>query len=113
MALDQAYAQAMETLAQKYPEDDDAQAIFAEAMMNTMPWDYWLDGDNPKANTRKVIDVLETVMARNPRHPLTLHLYIHAVEASSKPGGPGAGFWTSGAHAVPYLLAHWPLLRRI
>jgi tetratricopeptide (TPR) repeat protein len=55
-------------------------------MMNTMPWNYWLDGDNPKPETQEVITALETVMARNPEHPLTLHLYIHAVEASSKPG---------------------------
>ncbi|MEM6486203.1 MAG: hypothetical protein AAF662_14610, partial [Pseudomonadota bacterium] len=71
--------------AAKYPSDDDAQAMFAEALMNTMPWDYWLDGENPKPATREVINTLETVIARNPQHPLSLHLYIHAVEASSKP----------------------------
>ena len=84
--LDLAYADAMRELAAKYPDDDDAQAIFAESMMNTMPWDYWVDGDNPRPETAEVIAVLETVMARNPRHALALHLYIHAVEASSRPG---------------------------
>ena len=84
--LDIAYAQAMRELAEKYPADDDIQAMFAEALMNTMPWDYWLDAENPKAETAEVISALETVMARNPRHPLALHLYIHAVEASSNPG---------------------------
>jgi len=84
--LDNAYAQAMRELAAKYPYDDDIQAMFAEALMNTMPWNYWLDGENPRPETKEVISALETVMARNPRHPLTLHLYIHAVEASSNPG---------------------------
>ena len=84
--LDLAYAEAMRELAAKYPEDDDIQAMFAEAMMNTMPWDYWLDAQNPKPGTAEVISALETVMARNPEHPLALHLYIHAVEASSNPG---------------------------
>jgi len=84
--LDMAYAQAMRELAAKYPKDDDIQAMFAEALMNTMPWDYWLDAENPKPQTSEVIGALETVMARNPRHPLALHLYIHAVEASSNPG---------------------------
>ncbi|MEM8661331.1 MAG: hypothetical protein AAGF35_10640 [Pseudomonadota bacterium] len=84
--LDLAYAEAMRELAAKYPDDDDIQAMFAEAMMNTMPWDYWLDADNPKPGTAEVISALETVMQRNPVHPLTLHLYIHAVEASSNPG---------------------------
>ncbi|MEH6636040.1 MAG: hypothetical protein V7700_10995 [Halioglobus sp.] len=84
--LDIAYAQAMRELAAKYPNDDDIQALFAEALMNTMPWDYWLDGTNPKPDTAEVITALETVMARNETHPLAMHLYIHAVEASSDPG---------------------------
>ena len=83
--LDEAYAQAMRKLYQKYPDDDDAAALFAESLMNTMPWDYWLDGSNPKPRTKEVIDALETVLARNPRHPMAIHLYIHAVEASSDP----------------------------
>jgi tetratricopeptide (TPR) repeat protein len=84
--LDAAYAQAMRELASQYPDDDDIQAMFAEALMNTMPWNYWLDGENPRPETAEVINALETVMARNERHPLALHLYIHAVEASSDPG---------------------------
>ena len=83
--LDLAYADAMRLLAAKYPDDDDAQSLFAEALMNTMPWDYWLDGENPKAETAEVIEALETVLERSPKHPLALHLYIHAVEASSSP----------------------------
>ena len=84
--LDRAYADAMRQLAAKYPEDDDAQSLFAEALMVTMPWDYWLDGENPKPETAEVIEALETVLARAPDHALALHLYIHAVEASSNPG---------------------------
>jgi tetratricopeptide (TPR) repeat protein len=84
--LDQAYVNAMLGLYQKYPDDDDAAAMFAESMMNTMPWDYWLDPENPKPLTVEVIDALETVLERSPQHPLAIHLYIHAVEASSQPG---------------------------
>jgi len=83
--LDLAYVNAMRKLHHKYPSDDDAAALFAEAMMNTMPWDYWLDPENPKALTVEVIETLETVLARAPLHPLAIHLYIHAVEASSAP----------------------------
>ncbi len=83
--LDEAYAGAMRTLYLKYPDDDDAAALFAESLMNTMPWDYWLDADNPKPRTVEVIDALETVLARSPKHPMALHLYLHAVEASSQP----------------------------
>ncbi len=84
--LDLAWAEAMGKVVQKYPEDDDAAAIFAEAWMNTMPWDYWSDDGEPKPETVEVIAALESILARSPQHPLALHLYIHAVEASSNPG---------------------------
>lgn len=83
--LDEAYYNAMRKLHQKYPEDDDAAALFAESLMNTMPWDYWLDPENPKPLTVEALDTLETVLARSPDHPMAIHLYIHAVEASSRP----------------------------
>ncbi len=83
--LDQAWASAMRDLHHKYPDDDDAAAVFAESLMNTMPWDYWLDPDNPKPLTEEVISALETVLDRSPAHPLAIHLYIHAMEASSQP----------------------------
>ena len=83
--LDEAYVEAMRALHHKYPDDDDAASLFAESLMNTMPWDYWLDPDNPKPRTVEVLDALETVLARAPEHPLAIHLYIHAVEASSQP----------------------------
>ena len=83
--LDLAYAEAMRELSNKYPEDDDAASLFAESLMNTMPWDYWIDADIPKPLTVEAIETLEKVMARNPRHPMALHLYIHAVESSSQP----------------------------
>ena len=83
--LDEAYANAMRELHAKYPQDDDAASLFAESLMNTMPWDYWLDPENPKPLTVEVLDALEGVLARSPEHPLAIHLYIHAVEASSQP----------------------------
>jgi tetratricopeptide (TPR) repeat protein len=83
--LDEAYVEAMRDLYEKYPDDDDAASLFAESLMNTMPWDYWLDADNPKPRTVEVIEALETVLGRTPDHPMAIHLYIHAVEASSSP----------------------------
>lgn len=84
--LDKAYADAMREVHKKYPEDDDIAALFAEAMMDTMPWDYWLGDGRAKPETSEVLDALEAVIKRSPEHPLALHLYIHAVEASSDPG---------------------------
>ncbi len=83
--LDEEYAMAMGELAAAYPEDMDAAALYAESVMNTMPWNYWQDNGDPRPETVKVITALERVLATAPKHPLALHLYIHAVEASQRP----------------------------
>ena len=84
-ALDEAYAAAMGELARRHPDDLDAATLFAEALMNLQPWDYWDEAGNPKGNTAQIVAVLESVIGRNPDHPGALHLYIHAVEASNEP----------------------------
>ena len=78
---DLTYAEAMEQVSQQYPEDLDAATIYAEALMDTMPWDYWTEEREPKPATQKVLDTLESVLQRDANHPGANHLYIHAVEA--------------------------------
>ncbi|MDZ7681596.1 MAG: hypothetical protein U5J63_07795 [Fodinibius sp.] len=84
-ALDSAYAEAMGQLAEKYPDDLDAQVLYAEAMMDQHPWDFWTKGGEAKPWTPRILDVLESVIAQNPDHPMANHLYIHATEASPNP----------------------------
>ncbi|WP_421937871.1 hypothetical protein [Phenylobacterium sp.] len=85
-ALNEAFAQAMGDLARAYPDDLDAQTLWAEAMMDTQPWDYWAaDGVTPKGHGAQIVATLENVLAKAPNHPGALHLYIHAVEASTTP----------------------------
>jgi tetratricopeptide (TPR) repeat protein len=79
--LDQAYADAMRVLAQQYPDDPDAQALFAEALMVTTPWDYWKENDEPKPVTEDILATLEATMEQFPTHPGANHFYIHTVEA--------------------------------
>ena len=62
-----------------------AASIYAEALMNTMPWNYWSDDLTAKPATQQVIAQLERVLDIESDHPLALHLYIHALEASSEP----------------------------
>ncbi len=84
--LDEAYAQAMGDLWKKYPRDLDAGSFYAEAMMDTQPWDYWqTDGATPKGHGAEIVATLEKIIKRAPNHPGALHLYIHAVEASTTP----------------------------
>lgn len=83
--LDQAYAEAMAEVARRYPDDLHVATLYAEALMDTTPWDYWLDGKTPKPVTATILATLERVLERDPRHPGANHLYIHAVEASDHP----------------------------
>ena len=85
LALDQAFAAAMRDLVKQYPDDLDARTLFAESLMNTMPWDYWTKDHSPKPETEEVLAALRYVMARDPEHPGANHFYIHAVEAGPNP----------------------------
>jgi Flp pilus assembly protein TadD len=85
-ALDEAFAAAMGKLWQAYPNDLDAGTFYAEAMMDTQPWDYWqLDGVTPKGHALEIVSTLEGIIRRAPNHPGALHLYLHAVEATTTP----------------------------
>jgi tetratricopeptide (TPR) repeat protein len=84
--LDAAFADAMREVAVRYGDDDTVLTMFAESAMDTQPWDYWeADATKPKGRGQDIVDALEKVLKRNPKHPGAIHLYIHAVEASTTP----------------------------
>lgn len=83
--LDSAYILAMRELHQKYPEDSDAAAMFAESIMDLHPWDYWLKDGTPQPWTAEILSTLEGVIEKETNHHGANHLYIHAVEASKNP----------------------------
>ena len=84
-ALDEAYANAMREVAQKYPDDADAAALFAEAAMDLHPWKYWEKDGQPKPWTPEIVSTIESGLQKWPQHPGLNHFYIHAVEASAEP----------------------------
>jgi tetratricopeptide (TPR) repeat protein len=84
-ALDRAYAEGMETLAKKYPDDLDVQDFYAEALMDLRPWKLWQADGSPAPGTLEIIEQVQWVLARNPDHPGANHLLIHALEASPHP----------------------------
>ena len=45
--LDSAYAREMGAVARTYPDDLDAQALYAEALMDLRPWNYWTPDGKP------------------------------------------------------------------
>lgn len=84
--LDQAYAAQMAEAARQFPKDVNVQTLYAEALMDLQPWDYWEDGGTrPKGQASTILSTLEGALAENSRHPGAIHLYIHAVEASAAP----------------------------
>lgn len=80
-----AYASAMKEVAQRFPEDDDVQTLYAEALMTTNAWKLWSIDGAPAPGTLEIEATLEAVLARNPRHPGANHYYIHTMEASPHP----------------------------
>ncbi len=83
-ALDSAYARAMGLVSYAYPKGDDAATLYAEALMDLRPWNYWTNGGRPKApSTLEQLAVLNRVVKRSPNHPGACHYYIHAIEASN------------------------------
>lgn len=118
--LDQAYAAAMRTVWEKFPHDTDVGALFAEAMMDLRPWDLWTqDTREAQPGTPEIVATLEQVLALDANHPLALHLYIHAIEASKHPEKaravsdrlrdlmPGVGHMVHMPSHIDVLLGRW------
>ncbi|MEM9620683.1 MAG: hypothetical protein AAF993_03480 [Pseudomonadota bacterium] len=81
-ALDADYAAAMAELVAAFPDDLDAATLYAAALMNLSPWNYWAKDGSPLTHTTLLVDTLVSVIERKPDHPGALHYHIHAVEAA-------------------------------
>ena len=53
-ALDSAYATAMGQVAARYPDDLDAATLYAEALMDLRPWNYWTPSGEPQPGTTDI-----------------------------------------------------------
>lgn len=71
-----AFERAMEDLAERYPDDLEARALLAQALLRTL--DVWAVRDT--AVMLRAGAVAESVLARNPDHPGALHYLIHAYD---------------------------------
>jgi tetratricopeptide (TPR) repeat protein len=84
--LDAAYADAMKELAARFPDNNDVAVLYAEAVMDLSPWNYWQPGGHePNPQSAPIVPTLERVLAKQPDHFGAIHFYIHAVEASDRP----------------------------
>ncbi len=81
-----AYAAAMGDVLQQFPDNPDVVALYADAVMSTMPWDWW----DPKTGQPNgaVGDVMARLLATthaHPQHSGALHFYVHVAEHSPNP----------------------------
>lgn len=78
--LDQAYADVMDALAERWPEDIEIGTLAAEAQMDLRPWDYWTPAGEPQPGMAEAFGRLEDAVEVDPTHPGACHFYIHAME---------------------------------
>lgn len=79
---DKAYSDAMRAVHQRYPQDLDAAMLYVESVMDLRPWGYWQRDGAPHEGTAEIVALTEQVMAKSPRHPAALHMYIHLMEST-------------------------------
>jgi len=80
--LDIAFANEMKYVSSRYREDLDIATIYAESLMDLMPWDYWEEDNSAKPQTREIQTLLDYVLEKDPDHPGANHYYIHLTEAT-------------------------------
>ena len=100
----QSYTKAMEALAAKYPDDDEAQIFYAIALnVSASP------ADKTYANQLKGAAILEPIFLRQPQHPGVAHYLIHLYDypAIAEKGLPAALRYSKIAPAAPHAL-HMP-----
>src|SRR5262245_9189977 len=83
--LSVAYADAMRTLVARYPDDVDAATLFAESLMLSGRGELWQPSGAPGDGVQEAMQVLESVLARAPRHLGANHHYIHLLDHSPMP----------------------------
>ena len=81
---DRPYAEAMERVWAQDPDDLDAGTLYADALFLLEPRRGSRDINDP--DVQRLLGVLETVLAKDIRHPGACHLYVHATEATTEPG---------------------------
>jgi tetratricopeptide (TPR) repeat protein len=94
-----AYSKAMEQMTQRYPDDYEAQVVYAVTLQATAP-----KADLTYANQLKSTAILDKLYEQNPQHPGVSHFIIHAYDfpALADRGIAAARRYAGIAPAVPH-----------
>ena len=83
--LDEEYASAMRQLAASYPDDLDAQTLFADSLLNLHRYHWYGAEGHPEEGSEEVLALLTSVILRDPEHFGAHHLYVHLLDTSPHP----------------------------
>lgn len=99
-----AFEKAMQGVAAKYPDDDEAQILYALALNITA-----LPTDKSFANQYKAAAILDPMFKKYPNHPGVAHYLIHTYDYAelAEKGLPSARAYGAIAPSVPHAL-HMP-----
>lgn len=105
------YVDKMKEAYNKYPDDADVAALYADALMLQHPWDLWKIDGTPKPWTPLIREVLEKLLAKTPNHPGANHYYIHVMEpspyaAKALPSADRLGKLTPGLSHTVHMPSH-------
>ncbi|WP_133687119.1 tetratricopeptide repeat protein [Maribacter spongiicola] len=84
-SLDLAYSNALREVYNNYLNDADVAALYAESIMDMYPFDLWDKKGNPRDRTNEIIEVVNSALEIDPKHPGAHHFKIHTLEASLHP----------------------------
>jgi hypothetical protein len=109
--LNQNYADKMKQAYDKFPNDADVAALYADALMLQHPWDLWHHNGTPKPWTPRIRTVLENLLVKTPDHPGANHYYIHVMEpspffAKALPSADRLGKLTPGLSHTVHMPSH-------
>lgn len=74
------YRAAMEAMVAKYPADDDAAMLLVEDLLEQQGMHWNEDGTPLGDMSAEILKLLQTTLARSPRHLFANHLCIHAYD---------------------------------
>lgn len=83
--LNDTYAAGMKQLSLQYPGDNDIKALYIDAVMLIHAWNFWNPDGSAQPWTTELVQLCESILENDPRHPGALHYHIHVTEASRHP----------------------------
>jgi tetratricopeptide (TPR) repeat protein len=83
--LDEEYASAMRELASRYPDDLDAQTLFADSLLNRHRYHWYSAEGHPEEGAEEVLGLLSSIILRDPEHYGAHHLFVHELDTSPHP----------------------------